>query len=58
LDPIDECCPSGQFAEGDEGDADLGAEEFVQERWRELLLDAQRGDVGVEDDTVHCSGDV
>jgi len=51
-------CPSGQFAEGDEGDADLGAEEFAQERWRESLLHAQRGDVGVEDDTAHFSGDV
>jgi hypothetical protein len=33
-------------------------EEFAQQRRRELLLDAQRGDVGVEDDTAHLSGDV
>jgi hypothetical protein len=30
--------PSGQFAEGDEGDADLGAEQFAQQRWREWSL--------------------
>ena len=34
------------------------AEEFAQERWRESLLDAHRGDVGVEDDAAHFSGDV
>jgi len=56
--PLTQRGPASQFAQGDEGDADPGTEESSQQRRRELLLDAQRGDVGVKDDTAHVSGDV